>query len=187
MLDFAKVEPLWNIPNYFYHFTKKVGSLEALFVIVDTEMIYLTSNKNEQLRFLNSTLKESKADWKFVAAHHPLFSTAIHGNHIELINDMRPILMENNVDFYLFGHDHVMQHLTGPSYDTIDYVGSGGGGQIPTLQIPEHVEELKQWNITLEMYNRFNAFVGITLNKQSAQVDYIKDNGENFYSFTRYK
>ncbi|CAD5126831.1 DgyrCDS14862 [Dimorphilus gyrociliatus] len=186
-VDFSQVEPLWNIPKFFYSFTKKVNSLEVLFVIVDTEFMLFTSNKQEQLIFLNSTLSDSKADWNIVAAHHPIFSTSFHGNHIELINDMRPILIENNVDFYIFGHDHVMQHLKGPITDPVDYIGSGGGGQIPTIQIPDHLEELKKWNATLEMYNRYNAFVAVTLTKQTATVDYIKENGENFYSFVKTK
>ncbi|CAD5113051.1 DgyrCDS2248 [Dimorphilus gyrociliatus] len=186
-LEFSKVEPLWKIPKFFYTFTKKVGFLEVLFVVVDTESMYFTSNKGEQLDFLNTTLANSHADWSIVAAHHPIFSTALHGNHEDLIDELRPILIEHKVDFYIFGHDHVLQHLTGPSFDSVTYIGSGGGGQFPTVQIPEHLEELKKWNITSNMFKNTNGFTAVKITKEYTVIDFIDYNGEKFYSITKTK
>ncbi|CAD5126861.1 DgyrCDS14889 [Dimorphilus gyrociliatus] len=184
-IEFSKFEPLWKIPNFFYSFTKELKTFQILFVIIDTELMLNNSNKKEQLTFLDKTLFNSKANWKFVATHYPIFSTSTHGNNIELINDLRPILINNNADFYIFGHDHVLQHLSSVANDPVDYIGSGGGSQIPYDQVQDHIEELKKWNLKSNMYGQFNGFVGFTLTKYTATVDFIKDNGDIFYSFTR--
>ena len=69
---------------------------------------YISSfNKKKQLAWLNNTLNNSKAVWKIVFGHYPIFSNGIgHGNCKEMIDDVLPILLKNNVNIYLSGHDH---------------------------------------------------------------------------------
>ncbi len=49
-----------------------------------------------------------------------------HGGTLELQNDIKPLLIKHNVDFYFCGHDHSLQHL---QWDDVDYVVSGGGSR----------------------------------------------------------
>mmetsp|Transcript_14563 Transcript_14563/g.17995 ORF Transcript_14563/g.17995 Transcript_14563/m.17995 type:complete len:222 (-) Transcript_14563:658-1323(-) len=69
---------------------------------------------DEQLQWLNKTLKESLADFKIVLGHFPVFSAfrGEHGDTANLIKCLYPILVENKVDAYINGHDHILQHIS---------------------------------------------------------------------------
>jgi acid phosphatase len=90
----------------------------------DNEREAIELLKNEQLTWLNQTLAASKAHWLIVMGHFPMYSGGEHGNTPELIQDIKPLLDKYNVDAYLCGHDHTLQHL---SQDKVEYFVSGGG------------------------------------------------------------
>ena len=85
-------------------------------------------------------LKDSTAKWKIVVGHHPVRSIGHHGDTKELIRQLLPILevihlgqyifycilykkilviklnlQENNVDMYINGHDHCLEHISSRS------------------------------------------------------------------------
>ncbi|PHT40207.1 Purple acid phosphatase 7 [Capsicum baccatum] len=66
----------------------------------------------EVLKDLDSALRESNAKWKIVVGHHTIKSAGHHGNSVELELQLLPILQANNVDFYLNGHDHCLEHIS---------------------------------------------------------------------------
>lgn len=82
-------------------------------------------------------LKESTATWKFVVGHHAIRSISIHGDTIELAEELLPILkvnrflahnlggcdfvkstqtysisQANGIDLYINGHDHCLEHIS---------------------------------------------------------------------------
>ncbi|KAF8107974.1 hypothetical protein N665_0116s0170 [Sinapis alba] len=61
---------------------------------------------------LETSLRESTAKWKIVVGHHAIKSASIHGNTKELESLLLPILEANNVDVYVNGHDHCLQHIS---------------------------------------------------------------------------
>ncbi|XLT89055.1 hypothetical protein HN873_010808 [Arachis hypogaea] len=61
---------------------------------------------------LHFALKQSNVNWKIVVGHHTIRSAGFHGNTLELQNLLLPILQENNVDLYINGHDHCLQHIS---------------------------------------------------------------------------
>ncbi|KAK3019637.1 hypothetical protein RJ639_004999, partial [Escallonia herrerae] len=63
---------------------------------------------------VDSGLKKSTAKWKIVVGHHTIQSAGQHGNTQELVDQLLPILQENNVDLYVNGHDHCLQHISSP-------------------------------------------------------------------------
>ncbi|CAN4081011.1 unnamed protein product [Withania somnifera] len=67
---------------------------------------------NDVLKDLDSALRESSAKWKIVVGHHTIKSAGHHGNTEELQLHLLPILQANNVDFYLNGHDHCLEHIS---------------------------------------------------------------------------
>lgn len=67
------------------------------------------------LQNVDSALKESNAKWKIVVGHHGIRSAGIHGDTKELVSQLLPILEANNVDLYINGHDHCLQHITTPN------------------------------------------------------------------------
>ncbi|OMO60828.1 Annexin [Corchorus capsularis] len=80
------------------------------------------------LKDLELALRNSTAKWKFVVGHHAIRSVGHHGDTVELIQYLLPILKANNVDLYINGHDHCLQHVA--SRDSpIQYLTSGGGSK----------------------------------------------------------
>ncbi|KAK4371244.1 hypothetical protein RND71_010719 [Anisodus tanguticus] len=80
------------------------------------------------LEDLDSALKESSAKWKIVVGHHTIKSAGHHGNTVELELQLLPILQANNVDFYLNGHDHCLEHISS-SDSPLQFLTSGGGSK----------------------------------------------------------
>ncbi|KAL0336724.1 UNVERIFIED_CONTAM: Purple acid phosphatase 4 [Sesamum radiatum] len=80
------------------------------------------------LQDLESALKESRAKWKIVVGHHTIKSAGIHGNTQELVQKVLPILEANDVDLYINGHDHCLQHISS-SHSRLQFLTSGGGSK----------------------------------------------------------
>ena len=69
------------------------------------------------------------------AAHHPLFSNGVHGDNGVLQVEWGPLFKKYQLDFYICGHDHDLQHLEIPGWSTsFLLVGGGGGGNRPMLR-----------------------------------------------------
>lgn len=60
--------------------------------------------------------------------HHPVFTAGAHGNTPELVARLLPLLTRYNVDAYLCGHDHLLNHLVGPN--GTDFVLTGAGSRV---------------------------------------------------------
>ncbi|KAM3705548.1 hypothetical protein ACJW31_03G088700 [Castanea mollissima] len=80
------------------------------------------------LKELDLALKESTAKWKIVVGHHTIRSAGTHGNTVELVAQLLPILRANNVDFYINGHDHCLEHISSPD-SALQFLTSGGGSK----------------------------------------------------------
>lgn len=81
---------------------------------------------SDLLKDVNAALKNSKAKWKIVVGHHTIKSAGHHGVTKELLLRLLPILEENNVDMYVNGHDHCLEHI---SSNGIEFLTSGGGSK----------------------------------------------------------
>lgn len=137
-IDYSKQSNRWIMPARYYVNEVKINdSTDVLFVYTDTNPFlesYRKSSKYKnvlegetemQLKWLDSVLTNSKAKWKIVSGHHPLYSYGDHGNTVELIEKFEPLFEKHNVNLYLSGHDHDMQHIyTGKK---TNYFVSGAG------------------------------------------------------------
>ena len=83
-----------------------------------------------QAAWLQSRLAESTATWKIVYAHHPPYSSGLHGS----IEWMRWPYAEWGATAFLAGHDHLYERLV---VDGFPYFINGlGGGNIYYFKIP---------------------------------------------------
>lgn len=124
----------WVMKDYYYDQVVPIaGTNQTLhMVFIDTCILTKSSNcwypgqplPEPQLAWLNSTLAASTADWLFVIGHFPVFSGGEHGDSLILINSIKPMLDVYNVDAYLSGHDHTLQHLQSGQ---VNYFVSGNG------------------------------------------------------------
>ncbi|EEF34862.1 Tartrate-resistant acid phosphatase type 5 precursor, putative [Ricinus communis] len=80
------------------------------------------------LKDLELALKESTAQWKIVVGHHTIRSAGHHGSTQELNSLILPILMENNVDLYINGHDHCLEQISS-NESPLQFLTSGGGSK----------------------------------------------------------
>ncbi|KAK4410723.1 Purple acid phosphatase 17 [Sesamum angolense] len=80
------------------------------------------------LRDLESALKESRAKWKIVVGHHAIRSVGHHGDTLELVHHLLPILQANDVDFYMNGHDHCLEQISDDK-SPIQFLTSGAGSK----------------------------------------------------------
>lgn len=72
-------------------------------------MSLLDSNQRDlapQAQWLDANLKTSKARWRIVTMHHPVFSSGGDRDNKTNRDVILPILLRHNVDLVLQGHDH---------------------------------------------------------------------------------
>lgn len=81
-----------------------------------------------QTEWLNKALGESKAVWKVVFLHHPLYT--VRGQHspaVALREMIRPAMEKNHVQIILAGHNHFYARMK--PVDGMLQIISGGGGR----------------------------------------------------------
>ncbi len=137
-LRYGKKNPRWKTKERYFSITKAIpqSTDSVLFVFIDTnpfdsEIIALHAgkwrqNKKKQLQWLKNTLQKTKAKWKIVVGHHPLFTTGYRkGKTEDIRGPFQPIFEQYKVDVYLSGHDHDLQHQKPKGYT--NYFVSGAG------------------------------------------------------------
>jgi 3',5'-cyclic AMP phosphodiesterase CpdA len=75
----------------------------------DLDVFVLDSNQPDmtpQAQWLDAELKASRARWKVVTMHHPVFSSGGERDNKSLREALLPVLTANAVDLVLQGHDH---------------------------------------------------------------------------------
>lgn len=92
---------VWRMPAT--HYTFVAGPVQ--FFALATDAISET-----QLIWLREQLDSSRAPWKIVYAHTPIYSHGVHGDSEKLIRELLPVVRDR-ADIYLAGHDHDAQHL----------------------------------------------------------------------------
>ncbi|KAL2649135.1 hypothetical protein GLYMA_05G247800v4 [Glycine max] len=111
------------------------------------------------LKDLEIALKDSTAKWKIVVGHHPVRSIGHHGDTKELIRQLLPILEENNVDMYINGHDHCLEHISSRS--------SGGGSKAWKGDMDKDKKD------GIKFYYDGQGFMSVELEETNAKVVYF--------------
>ena len=75
---------------------------------------------------MESSLKHSNSTRKIIVGHHPLWT---YGEHINEGNDelrvhLSELMVRNNVESYICGHDHNLQHVV--AYDQNTFISGAG-------------------------------------------------------------
>jgi len=105
----------WRLPAFYYTYT--AGS--AQFFVINNQLL-----TPRQLAWLRDALAASRARWKIVYGHFPVFEQTNYTVEPQQ-RLVLPLLREYGVDLYLAGHHHTVQHW---QLDGIDYVVTGAGG-----------------------------------------------------------
>jgi hypothetical protein len=111
--------PVWQMPADRYTFI--AGPTQ--FFAIDTNLV-----SRAQLEWLDRELGRSRARWKIVYGHHPIYSYGVHGDTQALRDAVLPLL-RGRAQLYIAGHDHDLQHIA--PEDGVHFVIAGGGGAAP--------------------------------------------------------
>lgn len=189
-LAYHTVNPRWNLPSRYY--SKVVTTADGqkvLLLFIDSNPFvkdyYKKDNMPEiktqdttaQRIWIEKTLADSKEPWKFVIGHHPVYSSSPkHGNTVELVEMLQPILEKYHVQAYIAGHDHDLQHNQ-PAGSKVDYFISGAASEIRDADTYEKT--------------KFSAsvpgFVDMSIKGDSLLVNFIDKDGKVIYQYRRSK
>jgi tartrate-resistant acid phosphatase type 5 len=139
-VDYTQVSRRWHMPARYFSVVKKIDDSTSVELFLIDTTPFITEYKKEpkyarvaradtrpQLRWLDSALAASTAQWKIVFGHHPVYSASPkHGNTTELVRDLKPLLEKYHVQVYVAGHDHNLQDL---HTRAVEYFISGGGSE----------------------------------------------------------
>jgi 3',5'-cyclic AMP phosphodiesterase CpdA len=95
---------------------------------VDFFMLDTNGNADwqRQISWLRTMLARSKAPWKVVVGHHPIYSSGFYGNDPHLAAKLSQLMRRHGVQLYINGHDH--NYERSKPIDGITYLVVGGGG-----------------------------------------------------------
>ncbi len=184
-LDYGKTHPRWNMPARYYTHVYPIdasSSLECFFIDTtpliseykteaDMKAIF-TQDVDRQLKWLDQSLTASKAQWKLVFGHHPIYSAGTgHGNQQDMIDRVLPILQNYNIQGYFSGHDHDLQHLKD---DDLNYYISGGGSEHRPVKTTHEIQ----------FGQATSGFLLVSVRHNDMHVRYIDNLGNTIYTTT---
>ncbi len=146
----------------------------------------------EQINWLENSLKNSKAKWKIVFGHHPIYS--VGGTKWQEASSLRekilPILCKY-ADIYMSGHEHDLEYHVAPCEDLpdLEILVSGAASKQRSVDInpaskrliKEHTKEFKFGQ------GMIWGFAHMSINNDSAEVKLLRVSKESKYKtiFTR--
>ncbi len=182
-LDYGKTHPRWIIPARYYTQIYPVDAATKLecFYIDTCPFVAEYQNNPEfsdipaqnpqrQLEWLDRALAASKADWKLVFGHHPVYSSGLaHGNQPEIIEHILPLLQKYKVQAYIAGHDHDLEHL---KVGDLNLIVSGAGSEHRPVKEPA----------TSPFSRSVSGFTLASLRRDEMQVRFIDNLGNLLYT-----
>jgi UDP-2,3-diacylglucosamine pyrophosphatase LpxH len=143
---YSSISSRWTMPSRYYSKTFTINgdtAQKVLMVFIDTDPIekqlrgqqhdsikYPAGAVETQLQWIEQQLSQSKATWKIVVGHHPLYSGGWRAN-IQDTKNMRaflePVFRKHKVEVYISGHEHHLEYTKPPG--NTHYVISGSASE----------------------------------------------------------
>lgn len=150
---YTKISRRWNMPARYYSKTFDINgdpNQQVLIAFIDTNPLIPEFYKNEvygknvisqdttaQKKWLVKTLTDApkSVKWKLVVGHHPLFTATLKRRESydtkAVRKSLKSLFDKYEVDAYIAGHDHDLQHLL-PEGKT-NYFVSGSASEITEI------------------------------------------------------
>lgn len=82
-----------------------------------------------QLIWLEKELSLSKAAWKIVFGHHPIYASGVYGSNPNFIKTFTPLFQKYGVQLYINGHEHHYERTRSINGTTYLICGAGAGNR----------------------------------------------------------
>ncbi|MGQ0456270.1 MAG: purple acid phosphatase family protein [Hyphomicrobium sp.] len=138
-IDYSRISSRWTMPANYYRRTEVVDGypLVEIFFLDTTPLAdgattswikeaLAGGSVDDQYQWLEVGLRTSRAKWKIVVGHHPIYSGGPHHISHQLVQRLKPLLSTYGVIAYLNGHDHNLQHIIA---DHRHFLTCGSGSQ----------------------------------------------------------
>lgn len=140
---YSQISSRWTMPSRYYAKTFTIGADTLLLLFIDTDPMekelrgtpydsikYKPGYVKQQLQWIEQHLASSKAKWKMVVGHHPLYTGGWRKESKDVKNLqtlLEPIFAKHKVDIYIAGHEHHLEHVkpAGPTH----YIISGAASE----------------------------------------------------------
>lgn len=156
--------PLFNMSGRNYYTLHKGDGL------VDFFMLDSTDYDLAQAGWFENELKKSRAKWKIVVLHHPLYSSGKkHGSNTKLRNQIEPLLTKYGVKMVFTGHDHMYERTT--LQQGIQHFVTGAGGKTRRGGID------KNTGLTAASFDEDNHFMAIEIEDKAITYKAICEQG----------
>ena len=173
-IDYSLKNSRWTMPNRFY--SVKFGKLLKIIAIDSAFPDFCLSAQSCSIDFLRAEANDQSTQWQIVTAHHPLASSSDHGfNHRGgIFGGLVKPMVCGNVDAWLSGHTHHLEHLSLESCATDLFVVGGGGGSL---------YELGAVDPTSQFALASHGFLMIHVDSESVNYEFISKNSKSLYSY----
>lgn len=181
----------FTMPARWYTFEFPAKNPLVTFIALDSNVPYkdgstshgrdftLTHEQHaEQIGWLETQLKKQRSTpYLAVMAHHPVYSDGPHGDHATLIRDWDPLFRKYDVQLYLAGHDHDLQHLEFEGHPTSFFLSGGGGADLYNLKIQESARG--------PYAEKIYGFSQLSVTKEKLTLRHIDSDGKLLHSFSK--
>ena len=167
----------WKMPGRWYRLDLPAENPLVTVLMLDSNRTQLGKEAwQAELHWMEEELsRPRRSAWTICLGHHPLFSDGQHGDDAAMQKAWGPILKKHEVDFYISGHDHVLQQLQIPGWPTT-FLTSGGGGE--DTKRPVRVDRGP-------FVRAIHGFAALRCSPRSATVSLIDDAGTVLHAFER--
>ena len=179
-MDYAKQNPQsrWRLPGRWYRVDFPQDRPLVTALMLDSNHDKLGPERWQQEHdWLAGELAKPRGLWTICCAHHPLFSNGGHGDNAILQNDWGRLFVQYNVDFYICGHDHDLQHLQIANWFTSFVLVGGGGAGLAAMR---HDDRGPLSRLT-------HGFGSLDFTDAACTVKYLTADDKILHEFTRTK
>jgi tartrate-resistant acid phosphatase type 5 len=175
-IAYSGKSPRWRLPAAHFRHAEALpdgGTVELFFL--DTDPIKRSYEvwsrrptapfAHEELAWLERELAASRARWKIVIGHHPVFSGGSHPDTPVLVTHLKPVLERYGVQAYLNGHSHALEHMVDSG---VHYVTSGAGAK------PKPARPISP---TRFVAGERLGFVAVRLSSDVMEIEFIDEQG----------
>ena len=169
----SRFHRFWSMPNYSYSF--ETGPVR--FHAINTNC-HLNAWYRLYQSFYEHSMDNSGKPWNIVFGHHPIYSKGGHGDTDLVQQFIWNILFEQEVDFYLSGHDHQLNALRKGDSGTY-YLVSGAGGA--HYRDREDIKDFSTSNAESLFVHRDTGFLWMEIHEASATFRFYDKAGDLLY------